>query len=319
MTAYAMSVPFPGPLHAQQDLIAAVEAGGYSGVWSAEATGEDGFTPLVLASTWAPTLRLGTAIIPAFTRAPALMAQSVASLCSAAPGRVALGLGTSSDVIVERWNGIPFEQPYRRVRDMTRFLREALAGEKISRSYDTFTVDGFRLGVKVDEPPKILIAALREGMLRLAGREGDGAIVNWLSPDDVPTVAGIVHDQQPGAEIVARLFVAPTDDREAVLREARYLLAAYVNVPVYRAFHEWMGRGDAFADHWARWAEGDRKGALEAIPDEMVDELVVHGTPEQCRRRIDEYVANGITTAALSILPFSGVDIPSAIRDLAPR
>ena len=180
-----MTIPFPGPLHAQREQIVELAELGYTDAWSAEAMGPDGFTPLALASVWAPELRLGTAIIPAFTRAPAVMAQSVASLASAAPGRFAFGIGTSSDVIVERWNGVPFEQPYQRVRDMVRFLRLALTGEKVTETYDTFSVQGFRLGVPLEEQPPILVAALREGMLRLAGREGDGAIINWLSADDV--------------------------------------------------------------------------------------------------------------------------------------
>jgi alkanesulfonate monooxygenase SsuD/methylene tetrahydromethanopterin reductase-like flavin-dependent oxidoreductase (luciferase family) len=99
------------------------------------------------------------------------MAQSVGSLAQAAPGRFVFGIGTSSDVIVERWNGIPFEEPYKQVRDMVRFLRTALTGEKVKAEYESFTVRGFKLGVVPEQPVPILIAALREGMLNLAGRE----------------------------------------------------------------------------------------------------------------------------------------------------
>src|SRR5690242_20545413 len=174
MQRYGMTIPFDRvPLHAQREWIEELESLGYTDVWSSEANGADGFTPLALASVWAPSLRLGSAIVPAYTRGPATMAQCVASLADAAPGRVAFGIGTSSNVIVERWNGIPFEQPYQKVRDMVRFLRAALAGEKVSEEYETFTVKGFKLGVVPEQQPRILIAALREGMLRLAGREGD--------------------------------------------------------------------------------------------------------------------------------------------------
>ena len=96
-------------------------------------------------------------------------------MCQAAPGHFALGIGTSSDVIVERWNGLTFDKPYQRVRDTIRFLRTALTGEKVDEQYETFRVRGFRLGIPVPEQPPILVAALREGMLRLAGRDGDGA------------------------------------------------------------------------------------------------------------------------------------------------
>ena len=135
-----MTVPLGGPLHSQRGQFEELVDLGYSDVWSAESDGGDAFTPLALASVWTPSLRLGTAIVPAYTRGPACLAQSVASLASAAPGRFAIGIGSSSNVIVERWNGIPFVEPYKRVRDTVRFLRAALSGEKITETYDTFAV-----------------------------------------------------------------------------------------------------------------------------------------------------------------------------------
>ena len=316
---YGMTIPFDGvPLHAQRDWIVELADLGYTDVWSSEANGADGFTPLVLASTWAPTLRLGSAIVPAFTRGPATLAQCVASLADAAPGRVAFGVGTSSNVIVERWNDIPFTEPYKKTRDTVRFLRTALTGAKVKEDYDTFSVNGFKLGLVPEEQPKILIAALREGMLRLAGREGDGAIVNWLGADDVRTVAPHVHQGGADKEVVARIFVAPTTDRDLVMNYGRFAIAAYLTVPVYAEFHRWLGRGEMLQPMWNHWAAGDRQAALAAIPEELVDTLIVHGTPEACREHIARYQENGVTTPALAILPF-GLDQRQAIRDLAPR
>ena len=316
---YGMTIPFDGiPLHAHRDWIVELADLGYTDVWSSEANGADGFTPLVLASVWAPTLRLGSAIVPSFTRGPATLAQCVASLADAAPGRVAFGIGTSSNVIVERWNDIPFTEPYKKTRDTVRFLRTALTGEKVKAEYDTFSVNGFKLGLVPEQQPKILVAALREGMLRLAGREGDGAIVNWLGADDVSTVAPIVHAEGADKEVVARIFVAPTTDRDLVMNLGRYAIAAYLTVPVYAEFHRWMGRAEVLQPMWDHWAAGDRKAALAAIPDELVDTLIVHGSPEECRDHIARYQANGVTTPALAILPF-GIDQRQAIRDLAPR
>ncbi len=316
-----MTVPLPGPLHAQRDRIVELADLGFTDVWSAESDGGDGFTPLALASVWEPRLRLGTAIVPAYTRAPACMAQSAASLADAAPGRFALGIGSSSNVIVERWNGVPFDEPYKKVRDMVRFLRDAFTGEKVTQQYDTFEVQGFRLGIRPEQTPPILVAALRSGMLRMAGRESDGAITNWLAPQDVPVVAAEVAQGSGGdeRELVARIFVCPSDQTDLVRAGARRVIAAYMNVPVYAAFQEWLGRGDRLAGMWAAWKAGDRKQALEEIPDSVVDDLVVHGTPEACRARIDEYFANGITTSSLAILPFDPeLDFWDAVRSLAP-
>ncbi len=319
MQRHGMTIPFDGvPLHAQREWIKELEDLGYTDVWSSEANGADGFTPLTLASTWAPSLRLGSAIVPSFTRGPATLAQCVASLADAAPGRVAFGIGTSSNVIVERWNGIPFEQPYERTRDMVRFLRQALTGEKVSEEYETFTVKGFKLGIVPEQMPRILVAALRPGMLRMAGREGDGAIINWLSADDVSQVVPHVHAGGADKEVVARIFVAPTTDADQVRAMGRFAIAAYLTVPVYAEFHRWLGREDVLRPMWDLWAAGDRKAALEAIPDALVDQLIVHGSPEECREHLARYVANGVTTPAIALLPF-GIDQRQAIRDLAPQ
>ena len=315
---YGMTVPLAGSLADHREVFRELVELGYTDAWSAEANDTDGLTPLALAAAWAPELRLGTAILPVFTRGPALLAQSAAALASAAPGRFLLGIGSSSDVIVGRWNGIPFEDPYRRVRDTVRFLRVALTGQKVTEDYDTFSVSGFRLGRVPEQQPPILVAALREGMLRLAGREGDGAIINWLSVADVERVASIVASEGPGKEVVARIFVCPSDDRDQVLARGRFAMAAYLNVPVYRAFHEWMGRGELLGEHWEQWAAGDRKGALEKIPDQVVDDLIVHGTPDECRAHIQRYVDAGVTCPALAVMPLTGGDVRQAVRDLAP-
>jgi probable F420-dependent oxidoreductase len=249
----------------------------------------------------------------------------VASLADAAPGRVAFGIGTSSEAIVERWNGVPFEEPYRQVRDMVRFLREAMAGGKVSGTYGRSEVRGFKLGIRPAEQPAILIAALRQGMLRLAGREGDGVIINWLSAQDVRTVAPIAEQAaadagRPAPEVVARIFVAQTTDRETVLGLGRFVIPMYLAAaPVYAEFHRWLGRGEELSEMWRLWDEGDRAGAQAAIPESVVDDLIVSGPPEACREHIARYVEAGVTTPALAILPAPGVDQRQAVRDLAPQ
>ncbi|HVD15581.1 MAG TPA: LLM class F420-dependent oxidoreductase [Actinomycetota bacterium] len=318
MQPYGISIPFEGiPLHQQRDLVAELPDLGYTDVWSSEAGGADAFTPLVLASVWAPALRLGTAIVPAYTRGPATLAQSAAALAAAAPGRFTLGIGTSTEVIVERWNSGSFDRPYQRVRDLARFLRVAMSGARVNERYETFAVDGFRLLLVPEPPPRLLIAALRPGMLRLAGRESDGAIINWLSADDVRTVVPHVRQGGQGTEIVARIFVAASDDADAARAVARRAIAAYLTVGVYRAFHEWLGRGEQLAAMWRAWEAGDRKAALAAIPDEVVDDLVVHGSPERCREQVRRYVDAGVTTPVLALLPTGG-DVRDAVRSLGP-
>jgi probable F420-dependent oxidoreductase len=314
MSRWGLTIPLMGmPLAQHQEIVAELEELGYTDAWSAETNGTDAFTPLALASQWAPGLRLGPAIVPVYTRGPALLAQQAATLAGLAPRRFVLGIGTSSPAIVQRWNGIPFEEPYQRVRDTLRFLRRALAGEKVTD--EALGVKGFKLDNAPETPPQIVLAALRPGMLRLAAREADGAITNWLSPQDVRQVRAELGKEK---ELLARIFVCPTPNAEEARALGRWMIAAYLTVPVYAAFHEWLGRGERLAAMNEAWAAGDRKAALDAVPDEVVDELVVHGPPEACRERVREYVDNGLDTPILAVLPADGVKIPEAVRALAP-
>ncbi len=321
MTRWGLTIPLGGlPLPDHRDVIRALPSFGYTDVWSAETNGCDAFTPLALASAWEPTLRLGTAIVPVFTRGPALIAMSAAAMAAAAPGRFVLGLGASSPVIVGNWNGLEFDDPYRRCRDVLRAVRTALAGERVDGVFDTFTIKRFKLEQAPEIAPPVLLAALRPQMLRLAGREADGAILNWLSPNDVPVCVASIDE--PDADVVARIFVCPTADAAYARNLGKLLISTYLTVPAYAAFHDWLGRGKALRPMHEAWAAGDRAGAAAAIPDDVVDELVVHGTPEACRAQVRAYVAAGVKTPVLAVLPTpemtDAATLPDILRRLGP-
>ena len=321
---YGLTIPFdPIPLADHGPILDAAAAAGFTDVWSSEVSGSDAFTPLAQTAVLHPELRLGTAIVPAFTRSPALIAMSAASLADLRPADVLLGIGASSNIIVENWNGVPFQEPYQRTKDVAIFLRRAFTEDKVDMESPSFTIKGFRLGRVPEKRPKVLIAGLRPGMLRLAGRESDGAILNWLSAEDVAKVVPHVEEGRTEApEIVARLFVIASSDIDAVRAQAKRSIAAYLNVPVYAAFHEWLGRGPVLESMWSAWKAGDRKAALAAVPDSLVDELFIHGTPEQCASRVADYVRAGVTTPMLSLSSLDGDPaslIPQFSRALIER
>ncbi|MEV5560127.1 LLM class F420-dependent oxidoreductase [Nonomuraea wenchangensis] len=314
---WGMTIPFyDRSLARSRELIAELPGLGYTDAWSAEVNGVDGFTPLALAAEWAPGVRLGSAIVPVSTRGPGLLAMSAATIADLAPGRFVLGIGASSPAIVERWNAGSFTKPYARTRDTLRFLKKALAGEKVTEAYETFEIKGFKLERAPKTPPRIVLAALRPRMLRLAAEEADGAITNWLSPADVRKVRAEIG---PDTELIARLFVCVSEDTDKVRELARWMLASYLTVPVYAAFHDWLGRGELLRPMHEAWAAGDRQAALKAIPDEVVDDLIVHGDAATCRARIREYVANGLDTPILAPIPGGEVPIEQAVRDLSPK
>lgn len=316
MKRWGLTIPLNGvPLMAHRELVERLPDLGYTDAWTAETAGNDAFSPLLLASQWAPRLRLGTAIVPVYTRGPGLLAMSAATLADAAPGRFVLGIGASSPVIVSGWNAGEFAEPFARTRDTLRFLRTALSGQKVTERYPTFAVNGFRLERVPDPAPGIMLAALRPGMLRLAAREADGAITNWLAPSDVPKVRAEIGE---GVELVARVFVCPTEDRQAARALGRRMISSYLTVPVYAAFHDWLGRGELLAPMHQAWARGDRTAANAAIPDEVVDDLLIHGSLDECREKVQAYRDNGVDTPLIT-LAMPGDDPAATVAALAPR
>jgi probable F420-dependent oxidoreductase len=317
MTArYGITIPFEGvTLLEHRDWFHRLADLGYTDVWSAEVDGADGFTPLTVAALSEERLNLGVAVTPTSTRGPGLLAMSIAAMAEVASGRFTMGLGASSQPVVERWNGISYEKPYQRTRDVLRFVKRALDGEKIDEVFETFEIHGFKLSRPVINRPPILLGALRPGMLRLAGEEADGAILNWLAASDVAQCRREVGDDKT---IAARLFVIPLEDADAARFVARRMISSYLTVNAYAEFHRWLGRGDALTPMWEAWAEGNRKLANEVIPDEVVDELVIHGSYDECRDHVGRYIEAGVEIPSIAIVPF-GVDLKDAVEGLAPR
>lgn len=321
---WGINVPLPGlPLADHRDALRRLVDLGYTDAWTQETAGFDAFTPLALTAALAPELRLGTAIASVFARGPALLAQSGAALADAAPGRFVLGIGSSSRAMVTGWNGIPFRDPYGRVRDTLRFLRRALSGERVQERYPSFTVSGFTLDRPPAVPPPIYLAALRPAMLRLAAREADGVMLSLVGPEDVPRIRAALEEAsgRPAPELVLRIGVWPDADAARARAWIRRQLAVYLSVPAYAGMHEWLGRGEALAPVRSAWQAGDRRAAAEAVPDAWVDTLLVHGAPGACRERLEAFREAGIDTPIVSVLP-GVVDpsrLPVVLRELVPR
>jgi probable F420-dependent oxidoreductase len=298
---WGLTLPFAGvPLAAHEPLVRRAEAAGYDDLWSGETNGPDGFTPLVLSAAWTERMRLGTGIVNPFTRGPAVLAQHAAALQDASAGRFCLGLGSSSDVIVERWNGVPFVKPLTKVRATVEALRPVFAGER--------GPGGFKLETPPATPVPIYVAALGDRMLELAGEIADGAILNFLPLSAVPHVVERVRagetrgGRDVGAgDVVCRFFCIPGEPDEA-LATARYLFAAYGTVPVYERFFRGLGWGEAIDPMVEAWRSGDRKRALAQAPEELLREVFVMGSPDQQRERLAQFVAAGITTTVLTPL-----------------
>jgi probable F420-dependent oxidoreductase len=300
---WGLTLPLPQvPLRDQGELVRRAEAAGYTDLWSGETNGPDGFSPLMLAVEQTETMRLGTGVVGVFTRGPALLAQQAAGLADASNGRFVLGIGASSDRIVEGWNQIPFEKPLTRVSEAVDFLRPALAGER--------TETGFKLDMAPPQPVPIVLAALRGKMLRLAVEKAEGAFSNYLPLSGVPQVVEQLEGAPEGFELLCRFFcvAGPREEAEPL---ARFMFASYATVPVYANFFRWLGHGDAIAEMCERWAQKDRQGAAAAAPWKLVEETFLVGEPEAIRERLGEFVEAGVTLPVL--LP---ITMPDKAGDL---
>jgi probable F420-dependent oxidoreductase len=288
---WGLTLPLPmTALGDSAEHVRRAEAVGYTDLWSGETNGPDGFTPLAFAAAWTENVRLGTGVVGVFQRGPALLAQQAAALADGSGGRFALGIGASSDRIVEGWNGIPFERPLSKVEQTVDFLRPALAGER--------TPNGFKLEA-APPPVPIVLAALRGKMLRLAVEKADGAFSNFLPISGLPQVVEQLEGAPEGFELLCRFFCLP-GEREQIEPIARFMFASYVTVPVYAAFYRWLGHGDAIAEMCEAWAAKDRERAIRAAPWNLIEEMFILGTPAEMHARLGEFVAGGITCPVLT-------------------
>ncbi|HEX6206525.1 MAG TPA: LLM class F420-dependent oxidoreductase [Solirubrobacterales bacterium] len=292
MDRWGLTLPLPGLTLADHgELVRRAEAAGYTDLWTGETAGPDGFTPLALSAAGTERARLGTGIVGVFQRGPALLAQQAAALADASEGRFVLGIGSSSDRIVEGWNRIPFEKPLSKVRETLDFLAPALAGER--------TETGFKLEQKPAHRVPIVLAALRGKMLELAVERADGAFTNFLPLAGLPKVTAQLQDAPEGFELLCRFFCIP-GEREQVEPLARFMFSSYITVPVYAEFYRWLGYGEQIQPMVDAWEAGDRQAAAAAAPWEAIEEMFVFGTPEQMKQRLGEFVAGGITLPILT-------------------
>ncbi len=308
---WGLTIPFQGvPLAEHPRLFERAEALGYDDLWSSELpNGTDGFTPLAMAVPVTERMRLVTGIVNVFTRGPAVLAQSAAALQEASGGRFVLGLGASSDVVVERFNGLEFGRPLSHVREAVTHLRPVLSvpGER--------GFGGLRLERPVSQPVPIVLAALRSRMLGLAAEVADGAFTNFLPLSGLPAVVEALGGKDD-FELACRFFVLPGPAEEGMAL-ARAMFAAYGSVPVYAEFFRWLGWGAKIAPMIEAFQGGDRARAAALAPEDLIREVFVFGSPEEIRARVEEFASGGITTVVLAPMGDPG-RVPELLEALAP-
>ncbi len=294
---------------------------GFGSIWTAETVGPEAFATLAAFGARAPGLDLGTGVLALQLRTPQVVAMGAATLQALHPDRdILVGVGISSPVVTQQWHGTPYgDRPLARVREYTTLLRACLAGDAVSFTGEFFRASKFRLGVRLDERrPKIVLAALNEHMLRLAGELADGVLLNYLPASHVPWAIEQVRvgEARTGnhCRIYAYVHVGVCERTQKTLEYARRDLFSYAVVDGYAKNFTKAGFGADVDALRARHAERDREGALAAISEEMIDAIDIVGDADHVRRAVEAYVAAGVDVPVLMPLPW-GADRLQVIRD----
>jgi coenzyme F420-dependent oxidoreductase len=324
------------PVAAQPSVEALVEQAeraeslGYERVWLPETWGRDAVTVLTSIARETERVGIGTSIMPLYSRSPALIGQTAATLGEVSDGRFRLGLGPSGPIVVENWHGVEYGNPLRRTRETVDVVREVLSGEEVTYDGEYFDLEGFRLRCDPPDPaPPIDVAGMGPKAVELAGRFADGWHALMLTPGGL---ADRIEDLERGADLGERdpddlrvtlsLTCAALDDPERAREIVRQHTAFYVGGmgTFYRENLARQGYEETAHAVYDAWNEGDRERATAAIDDDLLDDLAVAGTPEEARDRLESFAALDAVDAVSVSFPraATGEEITSTIDNLAP-
>jgi probable F420-dependent oxidoreductase len=280
---------------------------GYSSFWTAEANGTEAFGLLGAVGQATHSIGLGTGVIPLTLRTPPLAAMAAATLQALTPDReILLGIGISSPAVAGQWHGAPYssERPLAQTREYLTLLRECLSGEAVTFSGDFYQVRKFRLAIRLGERrPKVILAALNHGMLRLGGELADGVLLNYLPAHHVH--ASVAHVRAGGAApVYAYVHAGVVPDRSVGIDAARRDLFSYAMAPAYAAMFEAAGYADEIALMRECNATGNRDGAVQAMSDRMVDDINTMGDEHHVFQFVESYRAAGVDVPVLMTLPW---------------
>jgi len=287
------------------------ETRGYRTAWVGEASGAEAIVLSTLIATHTTTLQIANGVIPVQTRTPIVYGQAAATLAHLAPGRFALGLGLSSEIIVGQWHGLPFAPSIQQMREAVQIIRMTATGERVNFDGKFYRLKNFRLAIPAPSPPpRIYLAALGPRMCELAGEVADGVLLNWLPPSAVPVSVGHVEAgaKRAGrslADIDVAVYVRTcvTDEPVAVRETLARDITGYAIVSVYARFFAECGFAEEVEAVNTAWKAGDRAGAVKGISERVLGGLGAVGSAGFCREQINAFARTGATPVVLPFAP----------------
>ncbi|MDG5775072.1 TIGR04024 family LLM class F420-dependent oxidoreductase [Haloarculaceae archaeon H-GB2-1] len=302
------------------------ESLGYDRAWLPETWGRDAVTTLTTIANRTDEIGIGTSIMPIYSRSPALIGQTAATLQEVSDGRLRLGLGPSGPLVVEGWHGVDFERPLRYTRETLDIIRSVLAGEQVDYDGDLFSLSGFRLRCDPPEPtPPLDAAGMGPKSVELAGRFADGWHALMFTPDgladrleDFHHGAGLGDRDPDDLRVTLSVACCVDDEDPGRARElARQHLAFYVGGmgTFYRDSLARQGYEDEAHEIAQHWANREKEAAMDAIPESLLEDLAAVGTAAEARERMN-YFADLDGVDAISVSFPRGAD-PETITETA--
>ncbi|WP_136715671.1 TIGR04024 family LLM class F420-dependent oxidoreductase [Halorientalis salina] len=272
---------------------------GYERAWLPETWGRDAVTTLTRIATETDEIGIGTSIMPIYSRTPSLMGQTATTLQEVSDGRFRLGIGPSGPIVIEGWHGEEFGNPLRRTRETIDIVKQVMAGEEVEYDGEYFQLSGFKLRCDPPDPvPPIDAAGMGPKSVELAGRFADGWHALMLTREGL---ADRMEDFDNGSEMGDRnredqrvtlsLNCCALDDPEEAERLVRQHIGFYIGGmgTFYRDALARQGYEDEAYEVSEQWASGNREAAMDALPDELIGEIAVAGTPEQAAEQLDAF------------------------------
>jgi F420-dependent oxidoreductase-like protein len=296
--------------------VAEAERLGVDDVWSAEAWGHDAVTPLAFLAARTSRVRLGTGIMQAGTRTPALVAMTAMSLAAMSGNRFVLGLGVSGPQVIEGWHGLRFDRPVQRMREIIEIVRLVARGERLAyrgKIYELPLPGGEGRAIRSGAPPvpsiPIYLATLSPKSLELTGEVADGWLGTSFMPEHAriffePLAAGAARAGRRLADLDLQAggVAAFGDDVERLVAERKPGLAFTLGAMgsarhnFYNDAFRRAGYEDVATEVQRLWLAGKREEAAARVPDEMALRTNLLGTEAMVRARIAAYRAAGVTT-----------------------
>jgi alkanesulfonate monooxygenase SsuD/methylene tetrahydromethanopterin reductase-like flavin-dependent oxidoreductase (luciferase family) len=295
---------------------------GYDAAYTTHVAGRDALTTLMAYAAAGDRIRVGTGVVPIFSRTPATMAQTAATIDEYSGGRMVLGLGVSHRVTVENWHGQRITKPVTQMRQYVAGVRAILTGQEPPDS-EFFPTKFAFMGYEARAELPIYVAALSPNMIRLAGEVADGVMLWLCCPGYIrDTVVPALRDGAESSgrsfadlDVVAAVPVALSDDAEAARARLRQDLIPYASLPFYRAMLEASGFADELAAFDEGMAAGDLERAKAGLSDRMLGELAGIGSTAVVHAAVRRYQDAGVNSPAIGGLP--GTDFDAGLESVA--